>query len=55
LSLSDVSDLLAGVLASPRVVALEVCEYQPLNDPDRVHARALVGLIARAVARHLRG
>lgn len=54
LSLADASDLVTALLASPRVVALEVVEYQPERDPDRVCARALVALIARAVARRLR-
>lgn len=54
LSLADASDLVTALLASPRVVALEVVEYQPERDPDRACARALVDLIARAVARRLR-
>ena len=37
-----------------REVALEVVEYMPERDPSRACARALVDLIARAVARRLR-
>jgi arginase len=54
LSLSEASDLVTALLASPRVVALEVVEYLPERDPDRSCARALIDLIARAVERHLR-
>jgi arginase len=54
LSLSDASDLVTALLASPRVVALQVVEYQPEKDPDRACARGLVDLIARAVSRRLR-
>jgi hypothetical protein len=35
-------------------VALEVTEYQPEDDQDGRAAGQLVGLIARAVERHLR-
>jgi len=44
------SDLLAALLASPRVVALEVTEFVPDRDPDGGCARRLVKLLARAVA-----
>ena len=54
LTLGEASDLVTALLASPRVVALEVVEYQPLRDPDRACARGLVDLITRAVSRHLR-
>jgi arginase len=54
LSLAEVSDLLTALLASPRVVALDVAEYNPQRDPDGVHARKLVDLVTRAVARRLR-
>ena len=55
LSLSEVSDLLTGILASPRVVALEVCEYNPdYDDPDLTCGRRIVELVARAVGRRLR-
>lgn len=54
LSLAEVSDLVTAFLASPRVVALEVMEYDPSADPDGIHARKVVGLLARALARRLR-
>lgn len=54
LSLADASDLVTALLASPRVVALQVVEYEPAKDPDRTCARGLVELIARAVSRRLR-
>jgi arginase len=55
LSLAEASDLLTALLASPRVVALEVTEYQPAEDPEGAGARRLIEMIVRAVARHLRG
>jgi arginase len=54
LSLAEASDLVTALLASPRVVALGVCEYQPDKDPGGVSARRVVDLVARAVARHFR-
>jgi arginase len=54
LTWSEASDLLTALLASPRVVALEVCEYQPAGDEALALGRRLVELIARAVARHAR-
>jgi len=55
LSLGEASDLLTGILASPRVVALEVCEYDPdRDDADLTCAHRIVELVARAVARRLR-
>lgn len=54
LTMQEASDLVTALLASPRVAALEVVEYQPERDPDRACARALVDLIARAVSRRLR-
>jgi arginase len=44
------SDLLTALLASPRVVALEVTEFVPDRDPDGACARRLVKLLARAIA-----
>lgn len=55
LSLEETGGLLTALLASPRVVALELCEYDPDLDPEGVHARKLVALAARAVARRFRG
>ena len=55
LSLGEVSDLLTSILASPRVVALEVCEYNPdRDDADLTCGRRIVELVARAVGRRLR-
>ena len=54
LSLAEVSDLVTAFLASPRVVAIEVMEYDPSADPDGVHARKIVDLLTRALARRLR-
>jgi arginase len=54
LSLAEVSDLVTAFLASPRVVAIQVMEYDPSGDPDGVHARKIVGVLARALARRLR-
>lgn len=55
LSAAETSDLLTALLASPRVVALEVCDLQPERDPDGACARRVVELIVRAVGRRLRG
>ncbi len=54
LTWQEASDLVTGLLASPRVVGLEVCEYNPELDPEGVCGRKLVEVVARAVARHLR-
>jgi arginase family enzyme len=35
-------------------VAIEVMEYDPSADPDGVHARKVVDLLSRALARRLR-
>ena len=55
LSLQETGDLLTALLASPRVVALEVCELLPERDPDGACARRIVELLTRALARRLRG
>jgi arginase len=55
LTWAEASDLLTALLASPRVVALQIAEFNPSLDPDGTAARRLVGVIARAVLRHLRG
>jgi arginase len=54
LSLAEVSDLLAALCASPRVIALQVAEFDPSRDAEGLSARKLVALIARAVTRQLR-
>lgn len=55
LTSDEASDLVTALLASPRVVAFVVCEYQPARDPDLACGRRLVDLVVRAVARHARG
>ena len=55
LTFAETSDLVTALLGSPRVVALEVCEYLPARDSDLAIGRRLVELIVRAVARHARG
>jgi arginase len=54
LTVAEVSDLLTALLASPRVVALEVAEYAPDRDPGGQAAARIVDLVARAVSRRLR-
>jgi arginase len=54
LTIAEVSDLLTALLASPRVVALHVGEFVPAKDPDGVHARKVIDLLARAVARKVK-
>jgi arginase len=54
LSLVEASDLLAALVASPRVVALEVTELNPAADADGSCARKVVDLVARALSRKLR-
>jgi arginase len=53
LTLAEVSDLLTAIVASPRVVALEVAEFDPSRDPDGAHARKIVDLVVRAAGRRL--
>ena len=55
LSFAEAGDLLTALLASPRVVALDVCELQPGKDPDGAFARRLSELLVRSVGRRLRG
>jgi arginase len=55
LSFAETGDLLTAILASPRVVALTVCELQPERDPQGTCARKVVELITRALSRRLRG
>jgi arginase len=52
---AEVSDLLTAIVASPRVVALEVTEYDPSRDPDAACARKIVDLVVRASTRRLQG
>ena len=51
LSLAETSDLVAALVASPRVVALEVCEFNPDLDEGGACARKIVDVLARALAR----
>jgi arginase len=53
LTIAEVSDLLTALVASPRVVGLHVAEFNPARDPDGVHARKVVDLLVRAVARRV--
>jgi arginase len=55
LAFSEVSDLLTAIVASPRVVALEVTEFDPSRDPQGEHARKIVSLVVRAAGRRLQG
>jgi arginase len=55
LAYSEVSDLVTAIVASPRVVALEVTEYDPSRDPQGESARKIVDLVVRATGRRLRG
>ena len=51
----EAADLLRSLLASPRVIALEVVQYDPDRDPDGAYARRVVDLLTSALARHLAG
>ena len=55
LAYAEVSDLVTALLGSPRVVALEVTEYDPSRDPRGEHARKIVDLVVRASGRRLQG
>jgi arginase len=50
-SWQEASDLLTALVASPRVVALEVTELDPSRDAEGACARKVVDVVARAVAR----
>ena len=54
LSAAEVADLVTALAASPRVVALHVAEFAPERDPDGTHARKVVELLARAIARRVK-
>jgi arginase len=53
LTVAEVSDLLTALVASPRVVGLHVAEFNPARDPEGVHARKVIALLVRAVARRV--
>jgi arginase family enzyme len=48
----EAAELLRALLASPRVIALEVVQYEPDRDPEGRYARRIVDLITSALARH---
>jgi arginase len=54
LTLVEVSDLVTALVASPRVIGLHVAEFDPGRDPEGAHARKVIELLARAVARRAR-
>jgi len=54
LTLLELRDLLTALLASPRVIAVEVMELSPDRDPDGTYARRLVELLTYAVGRRFR-
>ncbi len=47
---AEVATLLGVLVASPRVVALQVCEFNPSRDPGGQYAPRLVDLLAKLVA-----
>ena len=49
----DVEELLLALCASPRIAALELCEFNPERDPDGASARRLVALLAAATRARL--
>lgn len=54
LSLAETGDLLLALVASPRVVALEVAGYDPSRDEGGRSARVLVDLLGRLWARKVK-
>jgi arginase len=52
---AEAEELLTQLVASPRVVALEVAELQPQKDPDGRCARRVAELVARALAGRFHG
>ena len=55
LTIAEVSDLLTALVGSPRVVGLHIAEFNPARDPEGAHARKVIALLVRAVARRVRG
>jgi arginase len=53
-SWQEASDLLTALVASPRIVALEVTEFDPSWDTEGAYAREVVDLVARAVTHRIR-
>jgi arginase len=52
LSMAEAADLLRSVLASPRVQALVVTQYDPVRDHERQCAQRIVDLVTSALTRH---
>jgi arginase len=52
LTFLEAAELLRSLLASPRVVALVLTQYDPSRDPERKLAPRLVDLLASSLARH---
>jgi len=50
---AELEALLVALLRTPRVVVLEVCEFNPALDPDGSSARKLVALVTKAVGARL--
>jgi arginase len=50
---AEAEELLLALCASPRVVALEVCEFNPAQDPGGASARRLVELLTAATRTRL--
>lgn len=48
----EAAELLRALLSSPRVIALEVVQYDPDRDPEGTYARRIVDLVTSALARH---
>jgi arginase family enzyme len=46
---AEAEEMLVALCSSSRVVALEVCEFNPARDADGASARRLVALVAAAV------
>jgi arginase len=54
LSWDETETLVTALLASPRVVAMEVTEFNPARDPHAALAHKLVGLLSSAFAARVR-
>lgn len=52
---NEAGELVTALVASQRVIALELAEYNPHLDPDGVYARKLVDLLSGALGRRFRG
>jgi arginase len=54
LSWDETEALVTTLVASPRVVAMEVTEFNPTRDPNGAAARRIVALLARAIGARVR-